>query len=167
MNLSYTQYFPADFAEESRVWIYQANRLFSIGEALEIERMIESFRNQWNTHGQSNKNFIQLLFGQFLILMADETSHAISGCSIDSSVRFIKDIETKFKVSMFDRQALAFYVKDKVQVIPMSQLQYAHDNNFISGETLFFNNLVRTRKEFLNQWIVPAKSSWLATKVTL
>lgn len=166
MNLSYQQYIPEDFSDESKVWIYQCNRLLTIDEALHLGKMIDDFIDQWETHGKHNKGFIQLVFGQFLILMVDETLHHISGCSIDSSVRFVKEIENTFSVSMFNRQALAFVVKDKVQVIPISQLNYAIDNNFIDGNTLFFNNLVSNKKELLTNWIIPAQKSWLATKVS-
>ncbi len=164
MNLEYKEHIPENFSDESRVWIYQSSRLLSIDEALHLGNMIEDFTDKWNTHGKANKGFIQLLFGQFLILMVDETSHNISGCSIDSSVHFIKDVEKTFSISLFDRQSLAFVVKDKVQLIPMNQLAYAIANNFIDGDTLFFNNLAATKKELLEKWIVPAKSSWLATK---
>ena len=55
----------------------------------------------------------------------------------------IKDIELRFTVNMFERTTLAFAIKDKVQLLPLSQLQYAVDNGFINGDTLYFNNLVQ------------------------
>ena len=66
---------------------------------------------------------------------------------------------------MFDRQSLAFIVKDKVQILPLAQLSYALENNFITSDTLYFNNLVATKKDLLTQWIVPAKNSWLASRL--
>ena len=96
--------------------------------------------------------------------MVDETSHQVSGCSIDASIHFIKDLEKTFSVSFFDRQSLAFVVKDKVQVLPMQQLLYAIENNFIDKETLFFNNLVTNKKELLENWIIPAGESWLTKR---
>jgi hypothetical protein len=99
--------------------------------------------------------------------MADETATGVSGCSTDSSVRLIKDIEKRFSVNMFDRTTLAFVVKDKKQMLPMSQLQYASANGFIDGETLYFNNLVQSKDELEKKWIVPVKESWLANKISL
>ena len=77
-------------------------------EALEIEERLEQFVEGWQTHGTPVKGFGTLLFGQFVILVADETANGVSGCSTDSSVRVIKKIEADFTVSMFDRQMLAF-----------------------------------------------------------
>jgi hypothetical protein len=165
MNLDYTYLLDGSFSSDSRVWIYQSSRLFTISEALEIEKMLNEFTVQWKSHGTPVKGAGYLFFGQFIILMADEKATGVSGCSTDSSVRLIKDIEEKFAVNMFDRTTLAFVVKDKVQLLPMSQLQYAVDNGFISGDTLYFNNLVQTKREIEKEWIIPIKSSWLAAKM--
>jgi hypothetical protein len=98
--------------------------------------------------------------------MADETATGVSGCSTDSSVRLIKEAEKLFKVNLFDRQLLAFIAKDKIQLLPMSQLRYALDNHFIDTESIYFNNLVQTKEELENNWIIPLKESWLAGKIT-
>lgn len=166
MNLEYKHLIPADFHPSSRVWIYQSSRLFSLGEALEIEDMLADFTENWNSHGAKVKGYGNLLFGQFIILMADETAAGVSGCSTDSSVRLIKSIEETFKVDMFNRQNLAFLLKDKIQLLPLSQLKYAAENNFIGPDTIYFNNLVLTKEDLLNKWLIPVKDSWLAKKIS-
>jgi hypothetical protein len=80
-------------------------------------------------------------------------------------VRIVKDIEAAFKVNMFDRTTLAFVVKDKIQLIPMSQLNYAIENGFISDETLFFDNTISTVDLLVSKWILPIKESWLAKRI--
>jgi hypothetical protein len=167
MNLEYINLLNKDFSPDSRVWIYQASRLFTLNEALAIEDLLNDFTAKWLSHGVPVKGAGYLFFGQFIILMADEKATGVSGCSTDSSVRLIKDIEQRFGVNMFDRTTLAFVVKDKVQLLPLSQLQYAFDNGFINSDTLYFNNLVQTKEELENNWIVPMKNSWLANKLSL
>lgn len=165
MNLQYEQLLPAGFAGDSRVWIYQSSRLFSLGEALQIEEILEAFASNWKSHGTPVKGYANLFFGQFVVLMADESATGVSGCSTDSSVRLIKEIEEVFKVSMFDRQSLAFVVRDKVEMLPMQQLKYAFEKGFITKDTLYFNNLVLTKDELVTKWIVPISESWLAKRV--
>ena len=167
MNLEYVPLLPPDFSPDSRVWIYQSSRLFSLGEALQLEEILEAFAGNWKSHGTPVKGYANLFFGQFIILMADESATGVSGCSTDSSVRLMKDIEQTFKVSLFDRQSLAFIVKESIQVLPMSQLSYAVEKSFITGDTLYFNNLVQTKAELINNWIIPVRSSWLAKKLKL
>ena len=167
MNLDYKNLLDGDFHPESRVWVYQASRVFSIGEALEIEPLLNEFAAEWKSHGVPVKAAGYLFFGQFIILMADETATGVSGCSTDSSVRFIKNIEQKYSVNFFDRTTLAFVVKDKLQLLPLTQVQYAADNGFIDGGTLYFNNLVQTKEDLENNWIIPVKQSWLKNRVKL
>ncbi|MEI2749346.1 MAG: hypothetical protein V9E88_11370 [Ferruginibacter sp.] len=97
--------------------------------------------------------------------MADETATGVSGCSTDSSVRLVKEIEKKFNVDLFNRQNLAFIIKDKIQQIPLSQLEYALENNFISIDTPYFNNTVLSKAELENNWIIPMKNSWLKSRL--
>ena len=166
MNFEYKHLLNEDFDPASRVWVYQSSRLFTISEALQIEEMIDQFSHNWHSHGVPVKATAHLFFGQFVVLMADETATGVSGCSTDSSVRLIKEIEKIFGVNMFDRMALAFIIKDKVQILPMPQLKYAVEQGFITAETLFFNNVVLTKEELENNWIIPAKDSWLAKKIS-
>lgn len=163
----YRELLPADFAPDSRVWVYQSSRLFMMSEALHIEDLLNNFAANWQSHGAPVKGYGNLFYGQFIVLMADERATGVSGCSTDSSVRLIKQIEQLFKVNMFDRQMLSFMVKDKVQMLPLSQLPYAINNNFISPDTLYFNNLVQTKEELENKWLIPVKDSWLAKRLSL
>src|SRR5687768_16414714 len=98
MKLDYINLLDGNFHPDSKVWIYQANTSFSLQEALDIEVMLNEFALQWKSHGTPVKGAAYLFFGQFIILMADESAAGVSGCSTDSSVRLIKDIEQKFDV---------------------------------------------------------------------
>jgi hypothetical protein len=164
MNLSFHHLLPEDFSAESRVWVYQSSRLFSLSESLEIEQLLQDFSAQWQSHGASVKAYGNLFFGQFVVLMADETAAGVSGCSTDSSVRFIKSLEQQFAVDFFNRNNLAFVVKDKIQLLPLNQLSYAFQNGFINPDTLYFNNLVQNKKELESSWLLPVKDSWLAKR---
>jgi len=166
MDLNYHEAIPTDFSDSSRVWMYQSNRLFNTHEALQIKGMLEQFVLSWKSHGETVKGYATLLFGHFIILMADETSTGVSGCSTDSSVRIIKEIENQFSVSLFDRQTLAFVIKDKIDLIPFAQLNQVAEHNQIDPGTLYFNNLVLTKSELLQNWIIPIKESWLAKRVS-
>jgi|SRR5687767_5365743 len=162
MNLDFKELLPDDFNNNSRVWIYQCNRLFTLHEAFQIEDMLKSFVSTWQSHGTPVTGYANLFFGQFIVLIADETKSGVSGCSTDSSVRMIKDLEQMFNVNMFDRLLLGFIVKERVQMIPIAQLSYALQNNFIEPSTLYFNNTVLNFEQLKEKWLIPLKDSWLA-----
>ena len=149
MKLDYQYLLDGNFHPGSRVWVYQSSRLFSLSEAFEVEDLLKKFTESWLSHGSPIKGAAYLFFGQFIILMADESATGVSGCSTDTSVRLIKEMEQRFGVSLFDRLSLAFVIKDKVELLPLSQLPYAVKNGFINGDTLYFNNLVQTQEELI------------------
>ncbi len=165
MKLDYQHLVPENFSDSSRVWIYQSNRMFSLSEALQIEELLKSFADGWLAHGAPVKGFANLFFGQFIVIMADESQTMVSGCSTDSSVRVIKDIEQLFGVDLFNRQLLAFVDKERIQILPLQQLTYALQNKFIQPDTLYFNNTVLNKKDFMSKWLIPLKESWLKSRI--
>jgi hypothetical protein len=165
MTFNYREMLPEEMDASSRVWIYQSSRLFTISEALQIEEMLHEFVGSWHSHGVAVKGYANLFYGQFIILMADETASGVSGCSTDSSVRLMKSIEQKFRVQLFDRLLLAFLIEGKVQLLPLSQLDFAEENKFISRDTIYFNNTVQTKKELEEKWLLPLKESWLKDRM--
>ncbi len=166
MQFNLAEHLPEDFADNSRVWIYQSDRIFFMQEALEIEPMLQQFVEHWKSHGTPIKGYANLFFGRFVILMADESATGVSGCSTDSSVKLIKEIEQKFSVNMFNRLMLTFYINEKIEQIPVSQLDYAIENKFITSSTLYFDNTVLTKKALQNDWITPTSNTWLSSKFT-
>jgi hypothetical protein len=167
MNLDFHHLLPEDFSPDSRVWIYQGSRVLALSEALELEVHLNGFSADWISHGADVKAYANLFFGQFIVLMADETKTGVSGCSTDSSVRFVKQMGEKFRVDFFERTMLAFFIKDKIQLLPVSQVEYAFQNQFISADTLYFNNIITSRRELETQWIIPVKESWLWKRLAI
>lgn len=167
MELNFKQHLPVAFSDDSRVWIYQSNRMFSPGEIQEIDVMLTDFVQNWQSHGAPVKGFAKIFYKQFIIVMADETLVGVGGCSTDSSVRVMKAIEEKFSVDLFDRQSLSFLVGEKVLQIHLDQLNAAMAENLITEDSLYFDNTVLSKKQLEESWITPLKQSWLKKKLQL
>ncbi|HEX7457144.1 MAG TPA: hypothetical protein VF301_01795 [Ginsengibacter sp.] len=165
MNINFHDLVPKDFNDNSHVWIYQSNRIFILSEAIQIEELLKNFADNWKSHGTPVKGYGNLFFGQFIIFMADETASGVSGCSTDSSVRLIKNIEKDFEVDMLDRQMHAFIINERIQLVPLSQVNNFLEEGILTANTLYFNNTILTKKELLKKWIIPVKKSWLAKRV--
>src|SRR5580698_281709 len=158
---------PGDFDDNARVWIYQGSRAFIEKEEREINEQLFQFYAQWQAHGAPVKGWAKLLFRQFIIIIADETDVAVTGCSTDSSVRVVKSIERQYDVNFFDRMMITFFVKNKAEMLPFSQVQYAIDKGYIDKDTLLFNNIATNKKELLETWLVPLSESWLTGRVSI
>ncbi len=167
MNIDLNEILPKDFSQNSKVWIYQASRKLSLQHVLYADSLLQDFVENWQSHGAPVKGFATILFGQFIILMADESASTVGGCSTDSSVRIVKQIEQETGISMFDRQLLAFHVDDTVQLLPMPQLVPALSSGKINGDTIYFNNTVLSKAKLMTDWMIPLSTSWLASKMKL
>jgi hypothetical protein len=146
--------------EASKVWIYQANRFFTDEEKAAIEQEIEEFVDKWASHNRQLKAYGNVFHHKFICLMVDETQAGASGCSIDSSVHFIQYLEKKYGVDLFDRLNYSYLVGKEIKTVPHEQFSEAYANGEIGDETLMFDNLVRTKKDFISRWTVPLSESW-------
>ena len=151
-----------DLADHSRVWIYQSNRRLSDDEVKEIRNYGDQFIQQWAAHGSDLHAAFEVRYNQFLILFADESQVKASGCSIDSSVRFIKEIANAYGLDLFDRLNITFRQGDKIDMLRMNDFQMALEKGQLTEQTVVFNNLVETKSDFENKWEVPVKESWHA-----
>lgn len=151
-----------EIGPEARVWVYQMSRELSEDEKVEIEKEMENFCEQWQAHGASLKTSYLVAYNHFLILAVDEKSGGASGCSIDGSVRVLKDLGTKLGIDFFDRMKVAFLVNDKVELYPVIKLKELFSAGALNPTTVTFNNLAATKAEFLNNWRVEVVQSWLA-----
>lgn len=165
MNVHFQESIPNEFDNNSRVWVYQSNRNFSTQETIQLKEELQGFAKEWNSHGSPVNSYADLFFDRFIIMMADEKIVKVGGCSTDSAFNFIKNTERDYKVKLLDRQTLAFIVKEKIQLIPLSQVNYSIEHEVITPDTLYFNNTILTKKELLNNWIIPLKDSWLAQRI--
>jgi len=144
--------------DHARVWIYQADRKFSDSEKNTISESLHSFTLQWRVHGQPMDSSFEIAYDQFIVLAANDQA---SGCSIDSSVRTIKELGEKLGIDFFNRQLVAFKKDDKVMTIGIQELKKTFEAGHWNQDSEVFNNLVSTTGELQNGWLVAAGNSWL------
>ena len=145
----------------TRVWIYQADRLMTQLEIQQIGDASKQFLADWTSHGSKMLADIQLFHQLFIVVFADEEKTKASGCGIDKSVHFIQKIGEHFNIDFFNRLNVACILKDQIKIIPSSDIQKELESGRISGETLIYNNLVKTKDEIENNWAVPLSNSWV------
>ncbi len=149
-----------ELAGDTRVWIYQCDRKLSDSEVKAIKEQGDNFIDNWAAHGEKLEAAFEVLHSQFLIIFADEEQAKASGCSIDRSVHFIKNLEQEFSVSLLNRTLVAYKVDDEIITLPQEEFIGLVAQETLSKDTIVFNNLVTTKQEFETKWQVPLKDSW-------
>ena len=137
---------------ESKVWIYTANRELSLSEQDAINTELLPFVSEWAAHGQGLLGKSIILKNRFVILAVDESNATASGCSIDTSVRFVKELGTKLNIDFFDRLQLYIEKDNRFNRVALSDLhQY--------GDWDVYNPMISTLKELRENWKIPVNSS--------
>jgi hypothetical protein len=83
--------------------MYLSDRPFSNDEVSSITQELNKFMLSWSAHNKKLKSSGAILLNQMLLVVVDEDFEHASGCSIDSSVRFVKEMGVKYKVDFFNR----------------------------------------------------------------
>ncbi len=96
------------FSENSRVWVYQADRELTDREVQQVQIQLDNFTTGWTAHNNQLLAKAEIRYNRFLILIVDESRAGASGCSIDKSVNFIKQVEKEFNINLLDRFNLAY-----------------------------------------------------------
>jgi len=148
------------FSPQSRVWVYQSNREFSASEVTAIQEKLDAFTAQWLAHGQQLKAKAEIFYNYFIVITVDETASNVTGCSIDASVRVLKEIEQEYQVDLFNRFNLAYLMDGKVITLNKEDFETLVSIKKITPDTIVFNNMVQTLDEFKHKWEVPFSQSW-------
>jgi hypothetical protein len=148
------------FSENSRVWIYQSDRKLSDSEVQQVQILLDNFTKSWTAHNNQLKAMAEIRYNRFLILLVDENQAGASGCSIDKSVNFMKQIESQFKINLFDRFNLAYREGEEILSANRTEFEAMLKEGKINAGTVVFNNLVQNLNELQTKWEVPFKNSW-------
>ncbi|MDZ7877600.1 MAG: hypothetical protein U5L45_08015 [Saprospiraceae bacterium] len=146
--------------DHSRVWVYQSNRPFSERERIILTSQINGFVQNWSAHGRELSASGDVLLEQFIVLAVDERQAGASGCSIDKSVNFVKELAAQFNVSLFDRLTFTFIEEGQVKTASSSDFKRLFTEGVIDSDTLVFDNLVSNVADLRAQWLKPLALSW-------
>jgi hypothetical protein len=147
---------------ESRVWVYQGKRAMSATEQSTISKLLHSFCEQWAAHGQPLKTSFKIELNQFIIMAVDEDFRNPSGCSIDSSIGVLRQIQSATGIDFLDRTLVPFYINNQVELIPLAEIKSGFVSGRLKPDTITFNTLAATRGNLELSWKISAEKSWMA-----
>jgi len=148
-------------SDNSRVWLYQADRVLSDEEKDEMKVAIFDFVKQWTAHSKDLLAYGNIFHNRVLGLFVDETLMGASGCSIDSSVKFVTQLGNHFNVDFFNRMLFSYLIDETIYTVTQPELKALYANGTIHDKTLMFDNLVKNKGDFLTSWLKPLEESWV------
>lgn len=146
-----------------RIWIYQADRFLTSEEERKLNEALEQFNNNWNAHGRKLASSYEIRHSLFIILKVDQNHENASGCSIDSSVHFLQEVEKHFGIQLFNRTLVSFLNnQNEIQLVSQNKFQELINQGKVNANTLVYNNLIQNYEELESNWLIPLHKSWHA-----
>ncbi|GAB3707380.1 hypothetical protein GCM10027592_41470 [Spirosoma flavus] len=147
--------------DNARIWVYQADRPLTDADVRTVEDLLKPALSQWAAHGQPLLASVKISENRFVVIGLDESYSLPSGCSIDDSVRTLRNVGQQLGVDFFDRSAAVQMADGVVQTISLPAIKNAIASGQLTVDTFVFNTLVKTKSEFLTNWRTRAADSWL------
>lgn len=147
--------------ESARIWVYQANRTITEIETIQITEYLNAAIANWAAHGAGLLASFKITYGRFVVVAVDEQFNAASGCSIDASTHWFKNLGQELSIDFFDRSVAFIDSLGQIQTTQLPLLKSLIETHQVTKDTTVFNNLVKTIGEYKTSWKVPAAQSWM------
>lgn len=152
--------------DTTRMWIYQSNRPLTAAENNDIRQKLRQFASKWVSHNRALRAWGDVFHDRFVVLMVDESQADASGCSIDKSVYFLKELQATYGIDLFDRMRFSYEdAEGKVHTVDRDAFVRAYQDGDIDDQTLVFDTLVENKGHFQSAFRKPLKDSWHARLV--
>lgn len=148
--------------DAARLWVFAAAEPLPAEKAEQLLSRVDDFLGEWHAHGHPVVGARSLLHDRFLLIAADEEATGVSGCSIDSLFRVLKQAERDLGVDLLD-SARVFH-RDRAGELRSStraEFRQLAAEGAVGPEDTVFDNTVSTVGALRRGgWERPARESW-------
>jgi len=138
----------SELSDNNKLWIYVSERPFTTEEDVLIDEKLKAICENWDVHGSPLKASYIVVKSQIIVLITDEVENQASGCSIDSSVRGIREISETIGVDFFNRWNVACEKDNTIQVLHVNDFKAKLKSGELTGEDYVYKNLLESKSEF-------------------
>ena len=87
-------------------------------------------------------------------------NNLISGCSIDSLVNFVKELENTHDLQLLDKFHVKFIKNGEIQTLHLNDFKMLCKKLKSDEKLVVYNNLINNINELENNWKVDIRNSW-------
>jgi hypothetical protein len=150
--------------DQARVWVFASPQPLTDEQTGTLLDEVDRFLAGWLAHGHSVVGAREWRYDRFLLIGADEAATGVSGCSIDSLFRTLKQLEREMGVALVDSSPVWYRAEDgTVESVSRPEFRERARGGEISEDTVVFDNTVRSAGQVRQgEWERPARDSWHA-----
>jgi hypothetical protein len=104
---------------------------------------------------------VEVMYGHFVVIAVDEQQARASGCSIDKSVQFIRQLEQELSRTLTDRMVVVYERDGEVRTSRVEHLPDLIDQGVLHADSIVYDDLVASRGDLETRFRVPLKNSWM------
>ncbi len=98
-----------------------------------------------------------------LVIAVDETQALASGCGIDKSVKFVREMGDLLGIDFFQRTQVLYKDNNaKLNEKPIHEFWAMRKAGLIDDNTIIIDNTIKTMADLKSSWEVPFSKSWHA-----
>jgi hypothetical protein len=149
-----------EISDQARVWVYQANRPLSQPELDGIKNYLTREMADWAAHGEALQGSFDVRFHQVFVVAVDEQVNQASGCSIDASTRWFKELGADLGVDFFDRSC-AVVEGESLTLISLLRIKQAVIDGILKADSLVIPLQTADVAAYRSGWLASAEATWL------
>lgn len=138
----------SELSNNNKIWVYISDRPFTEEEDAFVDDKLTQLCDNWDVHGSPLKASYVVVKSQIVVLFSDEVDNQASGCSIDSSVRGMREIGEKLNVDFFNRWNIACEKDNVINVLHVNDFKAKLKSGEMTGEDYVFKNILESKSEF-------------------
>ncbi len=146
--------------DSARIWIYPSSEVLTDETVEKILPACRNFAKEWVAHNQALHADAFIIKNKFLVLGVDEAVAGASGCSIDSSVKFVQNLGFEIGVDFFNRLNFDYLENGELKTAHKDDFSTLYNNGVVNDETPVFDHLVKSLGELKTAWLKPLGQSW-------
>ena len=136
-----------NLSPSAKVWCYISNlSLREINHEI-FKNKFDEFFATWKSHGEKIKGSFKIVNNHILLIAADVNGNLLCGRAVDSQLRFVKEIEFFFNLSLLDRNNMAFVEEGVIKCFKFKDLKSLYLNKIICDKTLLCNTFITVNED--------------------
>lgn len=152
----------SDMPAHARVWVYKTPRDLGKAEQKLVRERGAVFAAGWAAHGEPLDACVDVLHDRFVVIAVDEQQAEASGCSIDKSIGFIKDLEHDLNLMLTDRMFVVYEEEEgRLRSVRLQELPTLVKEGSITPDTIVFDDLVSTIGDLNARFRAPLQATWM------
>ena len=145
----------------AQLWIFGVDRPLDDVEEQILLATVDRFLSGWKAHGVPLAASREFRDGRFLMVAVDDRIEAPSGCSIDTLVHSLKELERELDVTIVDGASVWYRGPDGIDRRSRSEFRELAARGDVTPDTVVFDtSLTRLDRLRAGEWERPAGDSW-------